>query len=286
MTIFSAILLLSSIILSTGRNTFSKSISTVPIKSKAFFLLQATIFFSGSIVLAVANGFSGISATTMLLSLAYAAFLILAQWNYTYALKNGNIGICAIVYSLGFIIPTILGFIFWGENPTPLKLLGIALVIPAIIISGNKSDNTAKNNKYFFPLILAMTASGGLGVLQKIHQSTVFKDELTGFVLIAFLIAGTVSILVQTLIKSPKSEIPKNHFLFAILVGLCFSIANLLNTKLTGLLDSSVFFPILNVGSILASVLAGFVIFKEKLNLKTCIILVLGFGSILLINLG
>ena len=222
----------------------------------------------------------------MLLSLAYASFLILAQWNYTYALKNGNIGICAIVYSLGFIIPTILGFIFWGENPMPLKLLGIALVIPAIIISGNKSDNTANNNKYFFPLILAMTASGGLGVLQKIHQSTEFKDELTGFVLIAFLIAGTVSILVQTLIKSPKSEIPKKHFLFAILVGLCFSIANLLNTKLTGLLDSSVFFPILNVGSILASVLAGFVIFKEKLNLKTCIILVLGFGSILLINLG
>ena len=214
MTIFSAILLLSSIILSTGRNTFSKSISTVPIKSKAFFLLQAAIFFSGSIVLAVANGFSGISATTMLLSLAYASFLILAQWNYTYALKNGNIGICAIVYSLGFIIPTILGFIFWGENPTPLKLLGIALVIPAIIISGNKSDNTANNNKYFFPLILAMTASGGLGVLQIIHQSTEFKDELTGFVLIAFLIAGTVSILVQTLIKSPKSEIPKKHFLF------------------------------------------------------------------------
>ena len=124
MTIFSAILLLSSIILSTGRNTFSKSISTVSIKSKAFFLLQATIFFSGSIVLAVANGFSGISATTMLLSLAYASFLILAQWNYTYALKKRKYrNLCHSIFTW-FYNPYNSRFYILGRKPNAVKAFG------------------------------------------------------------------------------------------------------------------------------------------------------------------
>lgn len=286
MTFFSVILLFLTMTLSTGRNIFLKSVSDVPLKSKAFFIIQALIFFSGAIVLTAANGFSSISATTVFFSLGYALFLIMAQWNYTYALKNGNVGICAIVYSLGFIIPTIFGFVFWGESLTPLKLLGIILVIPAIIISGNKSGNTKNGNKYILPLIIAMIASGGLGVLQKFHQFTEFKNEVSGLILIAFLIAGTISVLTNIAVKSNSVKLSKKRVIASVLIGLCFSLANLLNTKLAGLLDSSVFFPVSNVGIILFSVFSGFLLFKEKLTQKTVIVLILGFSAIILINLG
>ena len=286
MTILSVILLLFSILLSTIRNISLKSISDVPVNTKTFYIFQAIILLSGSIIIAIANGLKSISPTTVLYALFYGLLLIMAQWNYTFALKTGKVGVCAIVYAMGFIIPTLLGFLVWGETVTVLKTIGIILVFPTIILSGKKSDKTKGSNKYLIPLLLAMMASGGLGIVQKIHQSTEYANELTGLVFVAFLIAGVISLIAAGFAKKQETPTKKMQVGICIFTGLCFSISNLLNTKLTGLLDSSVFFPVANIGNILFSVFASFILFKERLNKQVITVLILGFSAILLINMG
>ena len=286
MTILSVILLLFSILLSTIRNISLKSISDIPVNTKTFYIFQAIILFSGSIIIAIANGLKSISPTTMLYALFYGLLLIMTQWNYTFALKTGKVGVCAIVYAMGFIIPTILGFLVWGEAITMLKTIGIILVFPTIILSGKKTDDSKGSNKYLIPLLLAMMASGGLGIVQKIHQSTEYANELTGLVFVAFLIAGVISLIAAGFAKKHETPTKKTQVGICIFTGLCYSIANLLNTKLTGLLDSSVFFPVANIGNILFSVFASFILFKERLNKQVLTVLILGFCAILLINIG
>lgn len=287
MTIYSTCLLCLSIALSTGRNIFSKSISSMPVKTKGFYTFQSVIFLTGVIPMLLAGGLRfSISMTTIVLAAIYGVLLVSAQWNYTIALKEGNVGICATVYSLGFILPTLSGMFFWNEKVSLVRIFGILMVIPAIIISGKKDEMESKGNGYFVPLILAMVSSGGLGIMQKVQQTTGYAEEKNAFILFAFLTAGLISLFASVFAKIGDVGITGKPICYCVLVGLCFSICNLLNTVLAGILDSAVFFPLLNIGSILFSLVVSVLAFNEKITKKTLVIMLLGALAIVFINVG
>ena len=159
MSLLAAILITSSIVLGMGRNVLSKTLSGIPGKSRAFYILQGIIFFSGAVVLCCYPGtFNSLSVTTLWLSLIYGIMLITAQWNFTTALATGNTGICVTVYSMGFILPTISGMIFWSEKVSLLRIAGIVLAIFAVLVSGKNDDfhpcsNACCFRHYFLPEI-------------------------------------------------------------------------------------------------------------------------------------
>ena len=289
MDLISALLLTLSASLSAGRNIFSKSVSGFSIGTKKFFLSQALIFGSGSIAILLFGGisFSVIAPLTLLYALIYAALLLAAQWCYTAALKNGKTAVCSTVYSLGFILPTLSGAIFWQESLTAFKILGILTVIPAIIISGTgKAKNgKSKGNGYILPLVISMLASGGLGIMQKVQQSSAYPEQKGAFLFFAFVAACAISALCLIFGKKENARFKVKESLSSSAIGICFASCNILNTTLAGRLDSAIFFPALNIGTILLSMLLGMIIYKEKLTKKDVLVLLLGFVAILLINL-
>lgn len=285
MTVITGLLILLSIFLTTGRNILSKSTSAVPYKSKDFFIIQSVLFFSGAVLLFAAAAPFKLSRFTLGLSFIYAALLISAQWNYTVALQSGNVGLCAAVYSFGFIIPTVSGSVFWNESLSATQLVGIALVVIIILILGKSSLKTGLKTSRFVFLTVAMLSSGGLGVVQKVQSQSAFKNERSLFVALAFLIAAILSFTVSLFVADRSPVHNKKHLLFAVGIGLCFAGANFLNTLLSGMLDSAVFFPLLNIGTILVSQILSILIFREKLNKKTAVILLLSIIAILLIGI-
>ena len=289
MNLVSALLLALSTLLASLRNIMNKSFSGFSIKNREFFGLQATIFGCGSIALLLVNlfDFQGISLYTFFLALLYGGVLLSAQWFYTIALTKGKIAICATLYSFGFVFPTLAGFIVWDEEVTVFGILGILAVIPVLIISGTRKKEEKKTNSlgFLIPLIIALVCSGGLGILQKIQQTSEYKNQRSTFILIAFLFAFITSLLFFLFKKKGDRPIDKRSLGFCTLVGVFFSVCNLLNTYLAGKLDSSVFFPILNISSILMSVLLGFIIYKERLTKKDIFVLCLGTIAIILVNL-
>ncbi len=50
------------------------------------------------------------------------------------------------------------------------------------------------------------------------------------------------------------------------LVGIAIALNNIINLYLVGVMDSAVFFPIINGGHLILSTLAGLILFKEKLT--------------------
>ena len=135
--------------------------------------------------------------------------------------------------------------------------------------------------------MIAMLASGGLGIVQKLQQKSDYAEQKSIFLLIAFLLAAGISLLFSLFAKKAATEPTRpRKFAVAACIGLFFGCCNLLNTSLAGMLDSAVFFPTLNIGVILLSMVAGVLLFKEKVGKRELPVLLLGGASILLLNFG
>ncbi|MBE6565334.1 MAG: hypothetical protein E7655_08695 [Ruminococcaceae bacterium] len=285
------LLLTVSVVLSTGRNLLLKKLSSVGFGTRSFYLSQGLLFLCGGIVLLFLgkNPFGSVAFDTFLFAALYGLLLILAQWFYTMAIGRGNITLCSTVYSLGFIFPALSGAILWSEAFSLFDLLGIVCAMSAVIVSGLRPNEKKKADKAngFIPLVIAMLASGGLGIVQKLQQKSAYAEQKSVFLLLAFAFAAGISLLFSLFAEKRKDmPLQRRDLAVASCVGLFFGCCNFLNTTLAGLLDSSSLYPMLNIGIILLSMLCGVAFFKEKINKRESIVLVLGIASILLLNFG
>lgn len=278
-----------SILLSTGRNLFSKKLSDIRFGTSRFFRYQGLLFLFGGVALLLFGGISwkAVSAQTWLYALLYGFLLICAQWFYTAALSAGNTALCSTVYSMGFILPTLSGAIFWSESFGFFDFFGILCAVAAILFSGKRGRKSeARHNRYFVPLVIAMLASGGLGIVQKLQQKSSCAEEKSLFLFVAFLFAATISVFASFITKNKqRHSLSKGAVSASACIGLCFGSCNLLNTTLAGRLDSAIFFPSLNIGVILLTLLCSIVFYKEKIKKNDVLVLLLGSASILLLNI-
>ncbi len=277
-----------SVTLSVGRNTISKNIATNTNKKAEFFLSQ-TVLFASAFVLLLFFGIENlaeIAPITLSFGIIYGVLLILSQWMFTFALKNGNTSVCSVVYSLGFILPTVSGALFWNETLTLLNFIGILFAVIIVLLAAKKGETGQgkRNGSFVLYIIIAMISSGGLGIMQKVQQSSKAADEKVVFLLVAFCFAFCCS-FVAFLLCRERATFNTTKVLYPAFAGLCFGGANLCNTILAGKMKSMVFFPLQNISTILFTSLLGVFVFKEKITLKTAIILILGVMVVLLFSL-
>jgi len=286
-----AFLLLLSIILSTGRNLLSKNLSSVAFGTATFFRRQGILFAFGMLALLIfgAPAWKMPSVQTLIYAGIYGALLIFAQWFYTIALGAGNTALCSTVYSMGFILPTLSGALLWSEPFSPLDLVGVLCAVAAILASKGAPQEGSRGtgHRYFLPLLVSMLASGGLGIMQKVQQRSTVANERGAFLILAFLFAAVISFLAAIPTRERSTEAPiARAFWVASGVGIAFGSCNLLNTALAGRLPGAVFFPTLNIGVILCTMLCGLLIFRERIRRREILVLIFGGLSILLLNIG
>lgn len=274
-----------SVSLSVIRNFTSKKTSAAAEGKASFFLYQSILFFCATVFLSgitLMQGSLRASGATLLCAGIYAILLFLSQGMLTVALKYGNISVCSVIYSFGFILPTLSGTVFWGEPFTVWNFLGLLLVIAVILLTEKQSRQESKGNgRFLFFITVAMLCSGGLGIMQKLQQSTCAVEETPAFLTLSFLFAFIVSLILYLL--CPQKE--KVHLKQAgapCITGLCFGGANFCNTLLAGQMKSAVFFPLQNVLVILLSTLVGVLLFRERITAKISISIFLSICVIVL----
>ena len=287
-----ALLLLAlSIVCSTARAVFSKKLGALSDGRRGFYLTQAVLFAVAAAVLLTLNvrSIARPSQTAVLLAVAYGVLTVLSQWMYTLSLTRCPVSVCAMVSSFGFILPTVFGTVVWREPVNAFKIVSILLCIGTIFLASGKSDaGGAKPRGLPLPLIVAMLASGGLGIVQKLQQKSAASGETGMFLCLAFVLATLLSLLAALAARkdaAPKARIAPALALPILIVGVCMAAANTANTLLAGLLPSAVIFPTVNVGVILASLAASALLLKEKPTRRQLAAFALGITAILLFNL-
>lgn len=279
-------LLLLSVLLSAGRNILSKRIAVGSGEIAAFFLSQGVLFTAATLLLACCQTRmdTPLSPTALWLGLLYGVLLLSSQWLYTLALQSGSTAVCSTVYALGFLLPTLSGALFWREAFTLTDGIGLILALVIILLSARKDESKQQSANRFLPfLLVAMLSSGGLGILQKVQQTSAAAEQSHRFLLIAFSLAAVCSLAAFFACRKPV-RMGKVNALYPSLAGLCFGGANLCNTLLAGRMRSAVFFPLQNISTILLSVVLGLILFRERLNRRTVAIILLGVSVVLLFS--
>ncbi len=235
------------------------------------FLMFAALCIGGKITL-----------YSVLLGLAFGIVTMLSNFSKITALAKGPMHITILVTTSSMIIPALSGVVMFGEKFSIGKTFAILLLIFFIYISLKKDKSSSFNKDWILYCVLAFIFQGAIGIIQKIHQSSSHKDELFVFLAVSFLFSCIFSKCLSFGGKE-KLKFTKKEYIFAFLCGICTFTMNYINLKLSGIIPSQIFFPLVNGGSIVLTSLVSVFIFKEKLSKRQTIGLIGGIISLILI---
>ena len=189
------------------------------------------------------------------------------------------------VARLAMILPLLAGIIFWGERPTSVQFFGIALACLSLILIGQREVGIAKTK---VPPIIAviMTVAflieGSAMTSQEAFKYLGSPDEITLYILTAFIIAGTISIIIL-ISRHQRPSTPE------MTIGGVLGIVN--NVQLVFLLmaleslPGFIIFPAASAGSLLFTTCLAALFLKERLVSLTYIIIIISIASLVLLNL-
>lgn len=281
MIILQTILSISSIVL---YNCLVNGVCKKDLKTTDHVHAFTSIFYAVCVVLFACLAFSGgISWYTVILGLVFGAVTNLSAYYKMRSLAEGPMHITLLVTTSSMIVPTMSG-VFFGESFSIWKLLIVFILIFFIYLSFDKSGDKRINKKWVIFCIIAFIFQAAVGVLQKVHQSSEYKGEIGVFLLIAFICSLVFSLVRR---KTPYRVLgfTKKQVIFALICGICTFTMNYINLKLSGLLPSQLFFPLINGSAIILSSLSSVFIFKESLSKKQVVGLVGGILSLIAICL-
>lgn len=197
------------------------------------------------------------------------------------ALGRGPMHLTTMLTSSSMIIPTMSGFLFFGEKFSIPKFVCIIFLLFFIYLSiGKGSDEGKKIDKHWFLFcLLSIVSTGMIGILQKIHQGSIHGDETGIFLLAAFLCSSVYSFAAA---KKYKASIKFNvkYSALALIVGLCCFANHYLNLILSGKIPSQIFFPLVNAAPMILTIIMSVVVFKEKITKKQLAGIVGGIASL------
>ena len=237
------------------------------------------------IIIFAAMAISGaISFYTVAIGLVFGVITALSNYYKMRALSVGPMHITLLITTASMIIPTMSG-VFFGEDFSFPKLVAVLVLIFFIYLTLDGGSGGGRiNKKWFIYCLFAFVLAGSIGVLQKVHQSSEHKGEIGAFLCIAFICSLAYSALCSR--KSfGKLRLSRKQIIFALVCGLCTFLMNYINLKLSGLIPSQLFFPLINGSTIVLSSLLSVAVFKERLNKKQIIGLCGGILSLIAICL-
>lgn len=242
--------------------------------------LQAIIvnyFTAGTLSLIVAHNndikisLPEIIYSTYIIPSLIIGFLFIVTFNLlAFGTQKIGIAISTVANKMSMIIPVIIGISLFSEKLGMFKLIGIALAISAIYMTSTKSGKLSFDKK-FLPIILLIFFGQGMadGTLSWAQKFSINDDNTPLFFASVFLIAGilgSVFLIYETIKNGFKLEF-KN-----LIWGVALGIPNYLTLHFfvrslqSPIFESSQVFPIVNMGVIVLTALAGIILFREKLS--------------------
>lgn len=201
------------------------------------------------------------------------------------AQKNGA-SVAAIANKMALVIPVCFAVFLYNESLGPIKILGIVLALSGVYLSTAKKEKKEKNG-IWLPIIL-FVGSGFIDTFLKYTEATSLNTESDSklFTALTFLTAFSIG-LITLIIKKELFKISFKTLVGGLILGVINygSIYFLIQCLKQSAMDSSTIFPINNVGVVLLTSFLALAIFKEQLNLKNKVGILLSVLAIILISL-
>ncbi|HYG50205.1 MAG TPA: DMT family transporter [Flavobacteriales bacterium] len=201
--------------------------------------------------------------------------------------QKAGVSVTSVANKMSVIIPVIFGFIVFHEAVTVFKIAGILLAIVALYLVTRKESDSVQSIAY--PVIIFF-ASGVLdtilGYCSRLHVTGYNTVVFTASLFTVAALLGLSYLLV--LVASGKQTLEMKNILGGIVLGVP-NFASILfvfkGLKETGW-DVSVFFPVLNMGTVVMAAVFAFIFFREKLSVSNLAGVGIAILAIYLISLA
>ena len=189
-------------------------------------------------------------------------------------MRAGNVALhMMFLMSGGMLVPAVLGWIFLGEEPKPLHIVGLAVILASIVL--NNLGSGRPSVKVLLMCLTVFIANGFVSTFAKLHQietvcATVSTADYTLLSSVASLIMG-LALRAVLYFKNKGERIKSNCFrLFPIFIvavsGVVSTLSSLLQLEAAKSLPASMLFPVQSGGTIAFSGLLALIFFRERLS--------------------
>ena len=245
-----------------------------------------------AIVLVIWGGVGETSVYTCLMGVLFGLAISLMDIFMIKAFSLGPMSFTTVIVSFSTVLTALSGFFFFKESIGVLQIFGILLMVGSFLFATEKKSDEKKGGFLWLLFsLLAFLCSGSIGFMQKIHQSSAHKAELNAFLVISFAVSFVFSAILAV-ISMKKEKMPliektkegRVYWLLLIIMvvnGICVAANHKLNLALAGVIPSAVFFPIVNGGNLVLTMLSALFIFRERLTKKQWVGVILGVLSVL-----
>lgn len=282
------------------KNHYSKKLSDTIAGYHLYNALTAIV--CSLTLLALSGGKLSVSPFTVILAVIFGLVTVVQQVSNSAALASGPLAYTSVIGSMSTVITAFSGLIFFGESISVTQIIGIVLMLFCLVLSVKKdtADEKKAAARWLILCFITCFATGGIGILQKLHQSSDYKGELTAFLIIAFAFsfvfsAANIAIIKLKAVKRNETSkkvvffkkrpaLPLLIAFFAI-AGIGIALNNMINLYLSGTVPSAIFFPIVNGGGLILTTLASVFFFRERLTKLQWVGIALGFVATLLLCL-
>ncbi|HXB40610.1 MAG TPA: DMT family transporter [Bacteroidia bacterium] len=220
--------------------------------------------------------------------------ILLVSVFYLISLTTDKMGVsvASVANKMSVVIPVIMAFMLYGDTITFFKIVGIILALLAVVLVSSRNNKEGENKKINWILPAAVFVGAGIidALVNYCQKKIVQSDDetacLTG---LFFYAAGTFGLITFLLFYRNKKKLNYGKIILAgIILGTpnYFSIYLIMRAISNNVLQSSVLYPVVNVGVVLGSTLSAFLFFSEKLSVKNWMGILLSVAAIALITLA
>jgi drug/metabolite transporter (DMT)-like permease len=212
---------------------------------------------------------------TLLFGIVVGFFFFIGFIALSRAIKEKGIASSVTIGRLSLAIPVCLSIFLWGEKPFLMDILGLVLIFFIILSWEGKIGKLS-------PILLSLFFLFGLLDSAMKFFKLQFPSVDDGFFLVILFYSAMAWSWGYIFFSGKKLKPPDVFW------GLLLGIPNFFSTyfllKALVLIPAYIVFPFVNTGMIILSALSGHVLFKEELNRKKIILILLGIAAVLFLT--
>ena len=230
------------------------------------------------------------SGQMLWLSALSGVFTAVFVVSWLIAVKKSAYMMLDIFLTMGVLLPMVGSSLWFGEQVKLTQWIGFGILLVAVFIMCSY-NNTIKAKLTLSSLILLLIAGISNGMAdfsQKIFIKLIPDGNIAAFNFYTQLVATIALVITWFAVPKEPDTVKKIEFkkIFGFLTVMAISLftASYFKTLAANELDAALVYPLNQGSSLIISALMAALFFKEKINLKAVIGIILAFIGLLTIN--
>ncbi len=249
-----------------------------------------TAFSVGAFLFGGPEGFSGWTAKSWLIPAAALGVLFVFIFNLMARTSQTlGVSVASVATKMSLVIPVVLGVLLYGETLEPIKILGVALALAAVLFASLRPGQHRLGLRSLYLPALVFLGSGIIDAsLKYLEETRVPPPQFPLFSASVFLSAALSGLLyVGVSRRNALPPLRPRDLLGGVALGIpnFFSVYFLLRALQYPGLNSASLFTLNNVCIVAVTTLLGILLFGERLSPRNWLGVGLAVVSIILVGL-